>query len=451
MVYWDRVAVGHGKMFAEGMRLKMKVSWEKVEKHVGVLTVEVDAEQVAQALDKAFRKVVMRVNVPGFRRGKVPRRIFEARFGVQSLYSDAIDILLPEAYRNAVEQSGIEPVDRPEVDVEQFEKDQPFIFKAKVTVKPEVKLGEYKGLEVPAEDTEVTEEELEKELERLQHRHAELQVVEGEPAQMGDLVSINYEGMVDGEPFEGGTGEYRSLELGSGRFIPGFEEQIAGMNVGEEKEIHVTFPEDYKEASLAGKPAVFKVRVNEIKRKILPQLDDEFAKDVSEFETLDEFKRDLAEKMKERKAAEAERKREAALVEKAAQNAEVDIPEVMIEREIDRMVHVLENRLRFQGMNLQLYYQLTGRDEASARAEMREEAQKNVLHRLVLEAIAKAEQLDATEEDLQAELERLAEVYNRSVGDLRDMFSADGYLEELKSDLRIRKAVKFLVEQSKSA
>jgi len=223
------------------------------------------------------------------------------------------------------------------------------------------------------------------------------------------------------------------------------------MNVGEEKEIHVTFPEDYKEASLAGKPAVFKVRVNEIKRKILPQLDDEFAKDVSEFETLDEFKRDLAEKMKERKAAEAERKREAALVEKAAQNAEVDIPEVMIEREIDRMVHVLENRLRFQGMNLQLYYQLTGRDEASARAEMREEAHKNVLHRLVLEAIAKEEGLEATEEDLQAELERLAEVYNRSVGDLRDMFSADGYLEELKSDLRIRKAVKFLVEQSKSA
>ena len=451
MVYWDRAAVWYGKKFAEGKRRKMKVSWEKVDKHVGVLTVEVEEEKVAQALDKAFRKAVMRVNVPGFRRGKVPRRIFEARFGVQSLYSDAIDILLPEAYRSAVEQSGIEPVDRPEVDVEQFEKDRPFIFKAKVTVKPEVKLGEYKGLEVPAEDTEVTEEELARELERLQNRHAELRVVEGEPAQKGDLVSISYEGKVDGEPFEGGKGEYRALELGSGRFIPGFEEQIEGMNVGEEKDIHVTFPEDYKEASLAGKPAVFKVKVSEIKRKILPPLDDEFAKDISEFDTLDEFKRDLAEKMKERKAAEAEGKREAVLVEKAAQNAEVDIPDVMIEREIDRMVHLLENRLRFQGMNLQLYYQLTGRDEASARAEMREEARRNVLNRLVLEAIAKAEGLEATEEDLQAELDRLAEVYNRPAGDLREMFSADGYLEELKSDLRIRKAVKFLVNHSKTA
>ena len=429
----------------------MKATWEKIENNVGVLEVEVDAEQVAKALDKAFRKVVMKVNVPGFRRGKVPRHIFEARFGVESLYSEAIDILLPDAYRSAVEQTGIEPVDRPEVDVEQFAKGQPFKFKAKVTVKPEVKLGAYKELEAPALDTEVTEEEIAKELERLQHRHAELVVVDEGPAQMGDIVSIEYEGTLDGKPFEGGKGEHRSLELGSGTFIPGFEEQVAGMHIAEEKDIQVKFPEDYREASLAGKDAVFKVKLKEIKRKNLPELDDEFAKDVSEFETLDEFKRDLADKMKERKTKEAERKREAELVEKASQNAEVDIPGVMIEREIDRMLQDLESRLRFQGMNLQVYYSLTGKDEAKTREEMREEATRMVRNRLVLEEIAKAEGLEATEDELQAELERLAGLYNRPVEELRDMFVRNGYLDELKADLKIRKAVEFLVQNCKTA
>lgn len=429
----------------------MKATWEKTEKHAGVLEVEVDAEQVAKALDKAFRKIVTKVNVPGFRRGKVPRHIFEARFGVESLYPEAIDILLPDAYRTAVEQTGIEPVDRPEVDVEQFAKGQPFRFKAKVTVKPEVKLGQYKGLEVSAADTEVTEEEIARELERLQHRHAELVVVDEGPARMGDIVSIEYEGTVDGQPFEGGKGVHSSLELGSGTFITGFEEQVAGMHIAEEKDIRVTFPEDYREASLAGKNVVFRVKLNGIKRKNLPPLDDEFAKDISEFETLDEFKRDLADKMKERKIREAERKREADLVEKAAQNAEVDIPEVMIEREIDRMMHDLENRLRFQGLNLQLYYQLTGKDEAKAREELRDEAARTVRNRLVLEAIAKAEGLEVSEDELQAELERLAGLYNRPVEELRERFARNGYLDELKADMKIRKAVELLVQNSKTA
>ncbi|WP_276352873.1 trigger factor [Cohnella caldifontis] len=429
----------------------MKANWEKIEKNVGVLDVEIDEQKVAAALDKAFRKVVAKVNVPGFRKGKVPRKIFEARFGVESLYQDAIDILLPEAYSEAVDQAGIEPVSRPEVDVEQFGRGQSFKFKAKVTVKPEVKLGEYKGIEVPAADTEVTDEEIGKELERLQQRHAELVVVDEGPAQMGDVAVIDFEGFLDGEAFEGGKGENYSLELGSGSFIPGFEEQVVGLNIAEEKDINVTFPESYQAEELAGKAVVFKVKLNELKRKNLPALDDEFAKDVSEFDTLEEYKQDLAAKLKERKEKEAESARENAIIDKASESAEVEVPEIMVQNEVDQMLKEFENRIRMQGLSLDLYYQFSGQSEEQLREQMNGDASKRVRNNLVLEAIAKAENLDVTEADVEEELSNLSKAYNRSVEELRAIFSSNGYMDTLNSDIRIRKAVQFIVENSKTA
>ena len=281
----------------------MTAKWEKLEGNRGVLTVEVSADEVSKGLDAAFQKVVKQVNVPGFRKGKMPRGMFEKRFGVESLYQDALDIILPEAYGNAIDETGIEPVDRPDIDIEQMEKGKELIFKATVTVKPEVKLGDYKGLEVEEQDTNVTDEDVQKELETLQNRQAELVVKEEGTAENGDTVIIDFEGFVDGEAFEGGKAENHSLELGSGSFIPGFEEQLVGVAAGESKDVEVSFPEEYHAAELAGKPAVFKVTVHEIKGKELPTLDDEFAKDVDdEVETLDALKEKIKTRLEDSKS-----------------------------------------------------------------------------------------------------------------------------------------------------
>ncbi|EXX89354.1 trigger factor [Paenibacillus darwinianus] len=428
----------------------MKASWEIIEKNQGVLNVEVNADQVTEALDKAFKKVSQKVNVPGFRKGKVPRGIFEARFGVESLYQDAIDILLPDAYADAIKETGIEPVDRPEIDVEQFGKGQTFVFKAKVLVKPEVKLGEYKGLEVPVAEAEVTDEELNAELERLQQRHAELVVIDEGAVEKGDITIIDFEGSVDGEPFEGGSSERYSLEIGSGSFIPGFEDQLVGMRIGDFKDVEVTFPENYHAEDLKGKAAVFKVKLHEIKRKNLPALDDEFAKDVSEFDTLEEYKQDLAASLKARKEKDAEQARETAVIEKAAAGAEVDIPAVMIETETDYMIRDFENRLKQQGMNLELYYQFSGQDESALREQMKSDAEKRVLNNLVLEAVAKQEGIVVSEDELSEELEKLAKMYNRPAEELRDIFTRNGNLDNLKEELTLRKTIKFLVDNSKA-
>ncbi|MCZ8513312.1 trigger factor [Paenibacillus filicis] len=429
----------------------MKASWEKIEKNLGVLDIEVDAEQVAAALDKAFKKVVQKVNVPGFRKGKVPRAIFESKFGVESLYQDALDIIVPEAYISAVQETGIEPVDRPEVDVEQFGKGQSLKFKAKVVVKPEVKLSEYKGIELQETAAEVTSEEVNEELEKLQKRHAELVPVEEGAAANGDLVVIDFEGFVDGVPFEGGKAERYSLELGSGSFIPGFEEQVVGLEKDGEKDITVKFPEDYHSEELKGKEAVFKVKLHDIKRKNLPALDDEFAKDISEFETLDEYKADLESKLKERMQAEAENKKQAEVVEKVAAAAEVDIPQVMVEEEADQMVKEFENRLRMQGMNLEMYFQFTGQNTDALKEQMRGDAEKRVLNNLVLEAVAKAEGIEATEEEINAELESLAKMYNRPADEVRSIFSSNGNLQTLVNDVVTKKTVQFLLDNSKTA
>ncbi|MBE3569273.1 MAG: trigger factor [Bacillales bacterium] len=425
----------------------MSVKWEKLEGNQGVLTVTVDANKVNEGLDYAFKKVVKTINVPGFRKGKMPRPLFEKRFGVESLYQDALDYILPEAYAKAVEESGIEPVDRPEIDIEQLEKGKELIFKATVTVKPEVKLGEYKNLEVEKVDSEVTEEDVEKELKALQERYAELVVKEDGEAEEGDTVVIDFEGFVDGEPFEGGKAENYSLELGSDTFIPGFEDQLIGTKAGEEKEVEVTFPEEYHAEELSGKPAVFKVKVHEVKEKVLPELDDEFAKDVDEeVETLADLKAKIKDRLKHQKEHEAEHALQDAVVEKATANAEIDIPEVMIENEIDRMMQEFSQNLSAQGMNLELYYQFSGQSEEDLRNQMKENAEIRVRTSLTLEAIANAENIEASEEDVEKELQRMADQFNLSVEDIKRVL---GDLENLKADLRINKAVEFLVENAK--
>ncbi|OOE05646.1 trigger factor [Anoxybacillus kestanbolensis] len=425
----------------------MSAKWEKLEGNQGVLTVEVDAEKVNEGLDEAFKKVVKKVQIPGFRKGKIPRSLFEKRFGVESLYADALDILLPEAYAKAVEETGIEPVDRPEIDVEQMEKGKSLIFTAKVTVKPEVTLGQYKGLEVEKLDDTVTDEDVEQELKRLQERHAELVVKEEGTVENGDTVVIDFEGFVDGEAFEGGKAENYSLVIGSGTFIPGFEEQLIGMAAGEEKDIEVTFPEEYHAEQLAGKPAVFKIKLHEIKTKQLPALDDEFAKDVDEeVETLDALKEKIKERLTNEKKEEAEAALRDAVVQKATENAQMDIPEVMVKNETDRMIREFEQRLQMQGLNLDLYYQFSGQDEAALREQMKEEAEKRVRVTLTLEAIVKAENIDVTEEEVEKELQEMASLYNLSVDKLKELL---GTLDGLKEDLKMRKAIDFLVENSK--
>ncbi|MEH7112133.1 trigger factor [Neobacillus niacini] len=425
----------------------MTVKWEKLEGNTGVLTVEVSAEKVSEGLTAAFNKVVKTVNVPGFRKGKMPRPMFEKRFGVESLYQDALDILLPEAYSNAIDETGIEPIDRPDIDIEQMEKGKELIFKATVQVKPEVTLGEYKGLEVEEIDTNVTDEDVAKELETLQNRQAELVVKEEGTAELGDTVVIDFEGSVDGEVFEGGTAENHSLELGSNSFIPGFEEQLVGVATGESKDVEVSFPEEYHAAELAGKPAVFKVTIHEIKGKELPELDDEFAKDVDdEVETLDALKEKIKTRLEESKKHEAEHHLRDTLVEKAAANAEVEIPDVMVESEVNRMLQEFEQRLQMQGMNLELYFQFSGQDENALRGQMKEEAVNRVRVALTLEAIAKAENIEATDEDVNAELEKMAGMYNMTVDNIK---AALGGLEGIKGDLQKQKAVEFLIETKK--
>lgn len=427
----------------------MKATWEKIEKNLGVLDVEVEADRVAAALDTAFNKVVKKANVPGFRKGKVPRSIFEARFGVESLYQDAIDILLPEVYSEAVDQADIFPVDRPEIDIEQFGKGQSFKFKAKVTVKPEVKLGDYKGLEIAAVTAEVSDEELSDELKRMQERHAELVVIDEGAAASGDIAVIDFDGSVDGVPFEGGQAERYSLELGSNSFIPGFEDQVIGMATGDFKDVEVTFPENYHVEDLANKQAIFKVKVHEIKRKQLPELDDEFAKDVSEFETLDEYKEDLKKQLLTRKEQEAQGIRENDVVEKAAANAEIEIPEAMVQSEVQNMMRDFDNRLRQQGMNLDMFLSFSGQSKSDLEAQMQNDADKRVRNNLVLEQIAKEEKLEVSEDEINAELNNMAEMYKRPADEIRSILASNGSLDSLREELLLRKTIDFLLENSK--
>ncbi len=371
------------------------------------------------------------------------------RFGVESLYQDAVDIVLPDAYVKAVEEAGIEPIEQPEVDIEEIEQGKGVTFKATVNVKPEVTLGDYKGLEVEEQSVEVTDEDVEHEIEHQREHHAELIVKEEGTVEQGDTVVMDFEGFVDGEAFEGGKAEDFSLEIGSGQFIPGFEEQLVGKASGEEAEIEITFPEDYHAEHLAGKEAVFEVKIHDIKTKELPELDDEFAKDVDEeVETLQELKEKKKEELQKQREQDAENQKQETLIEKASENAEVDIPDAMVESELDRMLQEFEQQLQMQGMTLDMYYQFSGQDKDALKEQMREDAKKRVKTNLTLEAIYHTENLEVTDEDVDEELNNMASMYGTDADQLKQMLG--GNTDALKEELKTRKAIEFLKENSKA-
>lgn len=426
----------------------MSAKWEKLEGNNGVLTIEVSPEDFNNALDQAFKKVAKDVQIPGFRKGKIPRKIFENRFGVESLYQDAIDFVLPEAYGNAVIEADIEPIEQPDIEVGEIELGEVVTFTAKVTVKPEVTLGEYKGLEVEEDSVDVSDEDVEKAIETLRDQQAELVLKEEGAIEDGDTVVIDFEGFTDGEAFEGGKGENHSLEIGSGQFIPGFEEKLIGKELGADVEVELTFPEEYHAEELAGKDAMFKVQIHEIKFKELPDLDDEFAKDVDEeVETLDELKTKKRTELEEQKTQERDNKKREVLIEKVTENATVDIPDVMVETELEQMLREFEQRLQQQGMTLEMYSEFSGQDQNELKAQMKEDAAKRVKTNLTLEAITIAEDLQVEEEDITKELENMAQMYNVDLEQIKQMLG--GNTEMLEGDMKIRKSIDFLVEQSK--
>lgn len=430
----------------DGGNMTMSVKWEKKEGNVGTLSFEIDQEQIKSGLDRAFQKVRKTLNVPGFRKGKVSRQIFNQRFGEEALYQDALDILLPEVYAQAIEEAGIDPVDTPQVNIESMEKGENWKLTAEVTVKPEVKLGDYKGLEVEKRDAELTDEEVAEELKTMTERQADLVVKEEEAAENGDTVVIDFEGFHKDEPFEGGQADNYSLELGSGQFIPGFEEQLIGAKANDELELNVTFPEEYHAENLAGEPVLFKVKVHEVKTKEVPELDDELAKDIdSEVSTVDELKEKVTKRLKEAKEDAAVQGKQDEVIAKAVENAEVDIPHAMIHHEAHHLLDHFKQDLQSQGLTPELYYQFTGQTEESMHDQMEKDAEKRVKMNLVLEAIAEAENIEPTEEAVDEEVATLAEKYGMEKDAVR---AALGDLSELKSDLKIRKAIDVLVDSA---
>lgn len=427
--------------------LIMSVKWEKHEGNEGTLTFTLPAEDFKKALDAAFKKVVKTVQAPGFRKGKMPRKMFEKMYGEEALYNDALDIALPEAYTKALDESGIEPVAQPQIDIEQLEKGKDVIFTAKVIVKPEVELGEYKGLEVEQLSKEVTDAEVDEFLQSRQQAFAEMVVKEEGTIENGDTVTLDFEGFVDGEAFEGGKAEQYDLEIGSGSFIPGFEEQMVGMANGEEKDVEVTFPEEYHAAELAGKPATFKVKVHAIKTKEIPALDDELANEIdASVKTVVELKEKTKADLAEQKAIHSDNTVRDVLVQQAADNAKIDVPEEMVEAEVDRMVQEFEQNLQSQGMNLDLYFQFSGQTKEQLREQMAEEAMNRVRVSLTLEAIANAESIAATDADVQAELEKMSEQFNIDTEQIKAVLGGTATIE---NDIKLRNTIEFLVDNAK--
>ncbi|MCD8222223.1 MAG: trigger factor [Clostridiales bacterium] len=426
----------------------MSLQVEKLEKNMAKLTVEVSAEQFEEALKTSYIKNKNRFSVPGFRKGKVPQSLVEKMYGEEVLYEDAINEALNRTYSDAAEESGLEIVSRPEIDVTQVKKGQPMIYTATVAVKPEVTLGEYKGIEVERAKPEVTDADIEAEIKKAQDQNSRLIAVEDRPVADGDQTVIDFAGSVDGTAFEGGTAEDYPLTIGSHSFIEGFEEQIIGMSLNEEKDIEVTFPENYHAADLAGKPAVFKVKVKEIKVKELPEVDDEFASEVSDFETLDEYKADLREKLEKTKQAQATAENENNVVAKVVENASMDIPEAMIDLQVDNMIDDYAANMRRQGLSLEQYFQFTGMTMEQLRDEVRPEAQQRIRTRLVLEAVVAAEKIEASDESVEEELKKMAERYKMEPDQVKESMGDRG-IERMKEDLAIQEAVDFLVAEAK--
>ena len=425
----------------------MTATWEKKEGNEGLLKVTVPAEKVNKALDQAFKKVVKQINVPGFRKGKVPRPIFEQRFGVEALYQDAVDILLPEAYGEAIEETKINPVAQPEINVTQIEKGKDFEFEATVTVEPEVKLGDYKGLEIEKQDSELTDQDLQDEIDHSLGHLADMVVKEDGAVEEGDTVNIDFDGYVDGEQFEGGQADGYDLEIGSGSFIPGFEDQLVGVKTGEEKDVVVTFPEEYHAEELAGKEATFKTKVNEIKYKEVPELTDEIANELdSDANSVDEYKENLRKRLSEQKAQDAENVEKEEAINKVTENTTIDIPQAMIDTELDRMVQEFGQRIQQQVLDLQTYFQISGQDESQLREQMKDDAEQRVKTNLTLSAIADEENIEVTDEDIDKELEKMSSQFNISVEDIKQTL---GNTDIIKNDVRIQKVIDLLRDNAK--
>ena len=426
----------------------MSLQVEKLEHNMAKLTIEVSAEEVEKALQAAYLKERSKISLPGFRKGKVPRQMIEKMYGPEIFYDDAANALIPKAYSEAYDECDLEIVSRPEINIVQIEKGKSFIFTADVATKPEVKLGEYKGLEVDKVSTRVTQKEVDAKIQEEAEKNAREVVVTDRPVADGDEVILDFEGFVDGEAFEGGKGENYPLTIGSGSFIPGFEEQLVGAEAEKEVEVKVTFPEDYHAEELKGKEAVFKCTVHEIKAKELPEIDDEFAAEVSEFDTLEEYKADVKAKIKEQKAADGKRNQEDQAVEQAVKNAEYEIPQPMIDTQTTQMVEDFAQRIQSQGLTMDQYMQFTGTTLASLQEQMKPQALKRIQTRLVLEKIAEAEAIEIADEKIDEEINKMAEMYKMEADKLKEMLG-DAEKEQMKKDMAVQEAVTILADAAK--
>ncbi len=425
----------------------MSLQVEKLEKSMAKLTIEVSADDLEKALQSAYMKQKNKISLPGFRKGKVPRQMIEKMYGAEVFYDDAANELIPKAYADAYDECEEDIVSRPEIDVVQIEKGKPFIFTAMVALKPEVTLGEYKGLEVEKFSDEVTQEEVDAKIKEEAEKNARKVTVEDRPVQDGDEVILDYEGFVDDVAFEGGKGENYPLVIGSGSFIPGFEEQLIGVSAGTDVEVHVTFPEEYHAEDLKGKDAVFKCKVHEIKAKELPEIDDEFASEVSEFDTLEEYKADVEAKLKEKKTAEGKEKQEDAVVEQAVKNAQYELPEAMISTQVSQMAENFSRRIQAQGMTMEQYFQFIGMTAEKMLEEMRPQAVKSIETRLVLEAVAKAENIEVSEERLDEEIAKMAENYHMDADKMKE-FMGEEEKKQMKEDIAVQEAITFLADNA---
>ena len=426
----------------------MSVQVETLEKNMAKLTVEVSADKLEQALQGAYLKQKNKISLPGFRKGKVPRNMIEKMYGPEIFFEDAANQLIQENYGAAADESGVDIVSRPTIDIVQIEKGKPFIFTAEVAVKPEVTLGKYKGITVTKIDVSVTDEEVDAAVEKERNNNARTITVEDRSIQEGDTAVIDFEGFVDGEAFEGGKGENQSLEIGSHSFIDTFEEQLIGKNSGDETEVNVTFPEEYHAKELAGKPAVFKVKIHEIRTKELPEADDEFAQDVSEFDTLAEYREDIRKKLAEEKEANARRTKEDEAVRKIADDASMEIPDAMIDTQVETMIDEFAQRITQQGLSFEQYMQFSGVTMDKMKEQVRPDAISRIKSSLVLEKIAEEEKIEATEEDVEAEIQRIADAYGMETDKIKEIMG-DAEKESMKKDLAVQKAVAFVMDNAK--
>ena len=426
----------------------MSVQVEKLEKNMAKLTVEVSADELEKAIEKVYQKQKKNISIPGFRKGKVPRTMVEKMYGKEVFYEDAANELIPTAYEKAYDECGENIVSTPKVDVVQIEAGKPFIFTAEVALKPEVTLGAYKGIEVDKVEVTVSDDEVNAEIDRERERNARSISVSDRAVQDKDQTVIDFEGFVDGVAFQGGKGENYPLTIGSGAFIPGFEEQLIGKNIGEECDVNVTFPEEYHAEDLAGKAAVFKVTVKEIKEKQLPELDDEFAAEVSEFDTLAEYKEDVKKNLTEKREKDVKNAKEDAVVDAIIENATMDIPEAMIETQQRQMIQEFAQNIQMQGLSIDQYFQFTGLTPEAMMEQVKPQAEKRIKSRLVLEAVAKAENITVSDEDFDKEVEKMAEMYQMEAGKVKESIGEEGK-KQMMEDLAVQKAAEFVVNEAK--